>query len=99
MWDRGDGRPIDPRADWQAWTDLLNAAGVRHVRLHDARHVAATVLLSMGVHQLVTADILGHATVAMVARYSHTDLGMMRAALGLVNGVYSPAQLEAQMLP
>ena len=44
--------------DWQAWTDLLDAAGVRHVRLHDARHAAATVLMGMDVYQLVAADIL-----------------------------------------
>ena len=29
----------------------------------------------------------------MVARYSHTDLTMMRKALGLVDGGYSPAQV------
>ena len=33
--------------------------------------------------------------VAMVARYSHTDITMMRKALGLVDGVYSPLQIEA----
>ena len=35
-------------------------------------------VITMGVRTLVTADILGHSTVAMVARYSHPDLTMMR---------------------
>jgi hypothetical protein len=41
-----NGRPIDPKADHQAWKDLLDEAGVREARLHDARHTAATMLQS-----------------------------------------------------
>lgn len=44
-WHEGDfvftqsgGRPLDPRQDYQAWRDLLDAAEVKRVRLHDARH-------------------------------------------------------------
>ena len=39
-----NGRPVDPKADQQAWKDLLEEAGVREARLHDARHTAATML-------------------------------------------------------
>ncbi len=42
---RVNGRPIDPRRDWAGWKGLLEAAGVRDARLHDARHTAATLLL------------------------------------------------------
>jgi integrase len=66
-WEDGDlvfaqanGRPLDKRADWQAWRDLLAAACVRQVRLHDARHSAATTLLALGVPVRVVADMLGH---------------------------------------
>ena len=41
-----NGRPIDKKTDYDDWTRLLQAAGVRHVRLHDGRHTAATLLLS-----------------------------------------------------
>jgi integrase len=34
---------------------------VRPVRLHDARHSAATTLLALGVPVRVVADLLGHA--------------------------------------
>jgi integrase len=54
------GRPIDRGQDWQAWRELLVAAGVRLVRLHDARHSAATTLLALGVPVRVVADMLGH---------------------------------------
>lgn len=36
------GRPIAPNSDYHEWRALLERAGVRHARLHDARHTAAT---------------------------------------------------------
>ena len=45
---QANGRPIDARRDWKEWKSLLQAAGVRDARLHDARHTAATLLLQQG---------------------------------------------------
>ena len=56
------GRAIEPRADWQEWTDILAALGITHIRQHAARHTAATLLLAQGVDVKVVADILGHST-------------------------------------
>lgn len=42
------GGMLDPRADNREWKALLEAAGVREARLHDARHTAATVMLALG---------------------------------------------------
>lgn len=39
---QANGRPIDKKTDHDDWTRLLRKAGVRHVRLHDGRHTAAT---------------------------------------------------------
>lgn len=46
LWEENDlvfaqenGRPIDPRDDWDDWKALL-AAGVRDARVHDGRHTA-----------------------------------------------------------
>jgi len=55
-----NGRPLDKHSDWEAWRALLADAGVRVVRLHDARHSAATTLLALGVPVRVVADMLGH---------------------------------------
>lgn len=38
-----DGKPLDPRADHHEWKALLEDAGVRPARLHDARYPAATM--------------------------------------------------------
>jgi integrase len=55
-----NGRPIDRKTDYDDWTRLLKAAGVRLVRLHDGRHTAATLRLSENMHSHVTRALLGH---------------------------------------
>jgi integrase len=67
-----NGRPVSPRADWEAWKTLLADANVPEARLHDARHTAATVLLEMGVDVKVVSAMLGHSSVALTQNtYQH----------------------------
>jgi integrase len=67
-----NGRPIDPGADWKAWKALLRAAGLRDARLHDARHTAATLLLTQHVPARVVMEILGHSQIGLtLGTYSH----------------------------
>ncbi len=68
---RPDGRPIDPRKDWDHWKDLLAVAGVRDARVHDGRHTAATVLIELGVHVRIVQEILGHSDIRLTQRYTH----------------------------
>lgn len=65
-----------------------------HVRQHDARHTAATLLLALGVDQRVVRDILGHSSVAMTMHYQHVDLTLARDALRRLGAVVTP-QIEA----
>lgn len=42
---RPDGRPLDPRADWEEFKELLEEAGISDRRLYDgSRHTAGTIL-------------------------------------------------------
>jgi integrase len=67
-----NGRPIDPRSDHRAWRALLVTAKVRQARLHDARHTAATVMLSLGVPPRVAMQVLGHSQISLtLGTYSH----------------------------
>ncbi|GGM82226.1 site-specific integrase [Longimycelium tulufanense] len=66
-----NGRPIDPRADHREWKTLLEAAGVRDARLHDARHTAATMLLALGVPARAVMEIMGWSQLSMTQRYQH----------------------------
>jgi integrase len=68
---QADGRPIDPRTDHNEWKSLLQEAGVRDARLHDARHTAATVLLLLGVPERAVMDVMGWSHSSMTKRYQH----------------------------
>jgi integrase len=67
-----NGRPIDPSRDYAQWRRLLQAAGVRRARLHDARHTAASLLLAQGVPARVVMEMLGHSQITLtLGTYSH----------------------------
>lgn len=67
-----NGQPIEPRADHRAWRQLLTTAGVRQARLHDARHTAATIMLTLGVPPRVAMQVLGHSQISLtIGTYSH----------------------------
>lgn len=68
--------------DHKAWEKALVAAGVPDARLHDARHTAGSLLMSLKVPSRVIADILGHADVKITDQvYLHSDEAQRRAAL------------------
>lgn len=86
VWENPDGTVRDSAQDTAEWKALQDAAGVRHetgryYELHECRHTAATLLLSLGVDPVVMTRILGHSTIASSQAYMHADLSMVRAAL------------------
>ena len=88
---RTDGRPLSVTTTWKRWRRLLAAAGVRAIRFHDARHTAATLLLSRGVHPKVVSEMLGHSTVAITLDvYSHVTPAMHREAARVMDEVLAP---------
>ena len=80
VWCQPNGRPIGSHADWEEWRALLKTAGIRQVRVHDARHTAATLLLAQGVDQRVVMEILGHSQISMTSRYAHVVPQLMTDA-------------------
>jgi integrase len=78
MFAQPTGKPIDPRRDQYEWKALLQAAGVREARLHDARHTAATTLLLLGVPERAVMDFMGWSNAAMVKRCTHVTARLRR---------------------
>ena len=67
------GEPYTPDTLTRMWHKLAEAAGVRPIRLHDARHSCGTALHLRGVPLAVIAKWLGHADAATTARiYAHS---------------------------
>jgi integrase len=66
-----NGNALQASADWRAWKAFLKGAGVPEVRVHDARHTAATLLLLMGVDGRVVMDMMGWSVASMLKRYQH----------------------------
>jgi integrase len=78
LWEENDlvfcqenGRPIDPRQDWDEWKDILAAAGLRDARVHDGRHTAGTLMIESGISPRVVMEVLGHSSMRMMVRYTH----------------------------
>ena len=75
------GEPYTPDTLTRMWHKLAKAAGVRPIRLHDARHSCGTALHLRGVPLAVIAKWLGHADAATTARtYAHSQDNALRAA-------------------
>ena len=59
----------------EAWERALEAANIQDFHWHDLRHTAASYLAMSGVSLVEIAKVLGHRTLAMVARYAHLSDG------------------------
>ncbi len=80
VFSRSDGRPIDPRHDWEEWKAILKEAGVRDARVHDGRHTAGTLVIDMGVHVRTVMEVLGHSDIRVTQRYTHVATPMAKDA-------------------
>ncbi len=66
------------------WRRITARAGLRDVRLHDARHSYASRALALGESLSMIGRLLGHSRVATTARYAHLVRDAERAAAGRV---------------
>jgi len=75
------GKPFRPNTITRAWTMLAQNTGVRVIRLHDARHTHASIMLKQGIHPKVVQERLGHSSIQMTLdTYSHVAPGIQAAA-------------------
>lgn len=76
-----EGKPLLPDTVSHAWVKIVKRAGLEGVRLHDARHSHASLMLKQGVHPKVVQERLGHATISTTLDlYSHVAPGLQEAA-------------------
>ena len=76
-----DGKPLLPNTVTHAWKKLTRKCGLAGIRLHDARHTHASLLLKQGVHPKVVQERLGHGSIQITLdTYSHIVPSMQQAA-------------------
>jgi integrase len=82
------GRPYHPDTLYKYWARTLKAAGLPHVRLHDARHSCATLMHQRGVPLAVIAAWLGHTDASFTLRtYAHSSPAMLAEAAVTLGGL------------
>jgi len=86
-----DGRPLLPDTVTRAWINLVRRCGLKGVRLHDARHSHASLMLKQGVHPKIVQERLGHSSIAVTLdTYSHVAPGLQQAAAEGFDELVSP---------
>lgn len=81
VFSKEDGSPLMPNAVTSAWLRLAKRAGLEGIRLHDARHTHASIMLKQGIHPKIVQERLGHSTIAITLdTYSHVTPGLQEAA-------------------
>ncbi len=74
-------RPFPPDTVSHAWVKLVKRIGLEGIRLHDARHTHASLMLKQGIHPKIVQERLGHSTIAITLdTYSHVTPGLQQAA-------------------
>ena len=82
------GAALSPHALTSRWARMLKAAGVRHIRFHDARHTCGTLMHLQDVPIAVISAWLGHASKAFtMATYVHSQPEALTLAAQSFNSV------------
>lgn len=86
------GGYLHPDVGMKQFRRLLKDAGLPlSLRIHDLRHSAATIFLSMGVHPKVVQELLGHSQISMTMDiYSHALPSMQQDAMTRLNDLFQP---------
>ena len=86
------GEPYSPAVLSRYWGDTVKAAGIRHIKLHAARHTCATLMHLSGVPAAVIAAWIGHKDASLTMRlYAHSQAEALKAAGATLDRVVSPS--------
>ncbi|MEQ8262579.1 tyrosine-type recombinase/integrase [Pseudohaliea sp.] len=80
----------------KVWKRLRKAAGLPHLRLHDLRHCAASMLVNSGRSLYEVQAQLGHASPIITQRYAHLSTATMQEAANSIDTVLDRAAKAAE---
>lgn len=71
----------------------LQRAGIEGVRLHDLRHLCASLLLAKNIHPRIVMEILGHSQISLTMNtYSHVLPGVSAGAASAMDELFRPGK-------
>ena len=79
---RGTGRPLTTVK--KAFKTACRRAGISDLRFHDLRHTFATRLVERGVDLITVKELLGHSSVTITERYTHSFHEQKKKAVDLL---------------
>jgi len=92
---RENGQPLRPEHVLSRFHALTEQAGLPRVRLHDLRHLAATLMIAAGVPLALVSKVLRHSKTAITADlYSHLTRESSLAAADSLGDVLDAAAAE-----
>jgi integrase len=89
---RGDGNQRLTTID-KAWQKIRKDANLEHIRCHDLRHMAASMILNSGHSLYIVQQILGHSDPSVTQRYAHLSTATLQDAANSV-GTYLNKALD-----
>ena len=88
-----DSKPLRPDSITHAWIKLVRRIGLKGIRLHDARHSHASLMLKAGIHPKIVQERLGHAIIQITLdTYSHVAPGLQEAAANRFDELVNPGR-------
>jgi integrase len=86
-----NGKPLLPDSITHAWMRLARSIGLKGIRLHDARHTHASLMLKQGIHPKIVQERLGHSSIQVTLdTYSHVAPGLQQAAANRFDDIVLP---------
>ncbi len=93
-----ENTPILPDTLSHAWLKLVRKTGPKAIRLHDARHTHASLMLKQGIHPKIVQERLGHASIQLTLdTYSHVTPGIQAAAANSFDKAFTKKYNESEI--
>ena len=89
------GSPVTPSNLRRAFRRLLKASGLPHIRFHDLRHTAASLMLNHGIPVLIASKRLGHSKPSITMDvYGHLIPSKQEEAADLMDELMTPIDIS-----
>ena len=79
----------------RAFNTAATNAGIEGLRFHDLRHTFASRLVAAGVDLITVKDLLGHHSVKVTERYTHTNAEQKKKAVEILQGLHAARAVPA----